>query len=77
MQLVVLAWCESAYDLSQLTRVLGQACYAFSGQGGGVVVVLTQVGRGSGQGGRARRGRCLDSLLRSFPTLQLYLASSL
>lgn len=43
-QIVVLAWAESAYDLSQLTRVLGQACHAFSKQDGcNAVVVLTQV----------------------------------
>ena len=41
-QTVVIAWCESARDLSQLTRILTQLCAANRAEGGGVVVVMTQ-----------------------------------
>ena len=39
---MVIAWCESARDLSQLTRILTQLCAANRAEGGGVVVVMTQ-----------------------------------
>ena len=41
-QIVVLAWGESSYDLSQLIRVLGQICHAQRGREGSVAVVLSQ-----------------------------------
>ncbi|PRW58011.1 hypothetical protein C2E21_3586 [Chlorella sorokiniana] len=39
---VILAWCESSRGIAQLTRILTQLCAANRGDGGGVVVVLTQ-----------------------------------
>ncbi|GAB4820155.1 hypothetical protein N2152v2_007201 [Parachlorella kessleri] len=36
--IVVLSWCQSAYDLSQLTRILGQVCHANGDSQGGAVV---------------------------------------
>ena len=42
LQTVVLAWCESSYDLSQLSRMLWQLVHGARGSSNNVVVVLTQ-----------------------------------
>ena len=42
MQTVVLAWGESSYDLSQLSRMLWQLVHGARGSSNNVVVVLTQ-----------------------------------
>jgi hypothetical protein len=42
VQVVVLAWCQSSYDFTQLTSILLQLCHAQRGRESSVVVVLTQ-----------------------------------